>query len=85
MNWQSRGGAVQSEIGLMLPTTTPGPCSRDEREASQKGLVTFPSRSKQRVFFLRQINGVSLPKIFLLISHAVRGGDMEWLPCIADP
>lgn len=70
---------MQSEIGLMLPTTTPGPCSRDEEKPHKRDRWLF-LQGQSKWFFLRQINGVSLPKIFFLISHAVRGGDMELLP-----
>lgn len=46
MNWQSRGGgAVQSEIGLMLPTTAPGPYSED-REKPYKGTSDFSFKVK---------------------------------------
>lgn len=41
---------MQSEIGLMLPTTAPGPDSKDQAEASQKEPGTFSSRSKKLVF-----------------------------------
>lgn len=83
MNWQSPGGAVQSEIGLMLPTTTPGPCSRDgEKPHKRDGWLFLQGQSKW--FFLRQINGVSLPKIF---SHLARGAWRRYgiAACIADP
>jgi len=51
MNRQSREGSVQSEIGLMLPTT--------DGEKHMKGPVAFSSRSKHLVF--TETDGVCAP------------------------
>lgn len=68
-------GAVQSEIGLMLPTTTPGPFSRDQEQPHKRDWWLF-LQGQSKWFFLRQINGVSLPKMF---SHlARRCGEEIW-------
>lgn len=76
MNWQSRGGAVQSEIGLMLPTTAPGPCSQDREKTYKRGPVTFSSRSKQLVF-TETDEVCEPPEKYVLIRYVVHRGDLE--------
>lgn len=78
---------MQSEIGLMLPTATPGLCSRDgEKPHKRDGDFSFKVKANVLFFFFspRQINDASLPKIF---SHLARGtsGRYGTAACIADP
>lgn len=69
-------GPVQSEIGLMLPTTAPGTIQQRQGEALQRDQWLF-LQGQSNWFSPRQIKYVSLPKIFSHLVCTALGGDLE--------